>query len=191
MRWLEIAAYAGIIAFGLVLAWRKGRALIAALRGPGHDHHDHAHGHDYDHPAYDHHHDHQDHNHCGHSHGPEPSDLKGKGWLKRGLAAVIAVGLRPCSGAIFILVFALSQGIFAVGIVATFAMALGTAITVTTIALIAVLGKEFAVRLLKTRGGGQLGLAVLGIEVAAAILIAAFGVLLLTGYMASERLFMA
>lgn len=191
VRWLEIAAYAGIIAFGLVLAWRKGRALIAALRGPGHDHHDHAHGHDYDHPAYDHHHDHQDHNHCGHSHGPEPSDLKGKGWLKRGLAAVIAVGLRPCSGAIFILVFALSQGIFAVGIVATFAMALGTAITVTTIALIAVLGKEFAVRLLKTRGGGQLGLAVLGIEVAAAILIAAFGVLLLTGYMASERLFMA
>ncbi len=53
---------------------------------------------------------------------PEPSELKGKGWLKRGLAAVIAVGLRPCSGAIFILVFALSQGIFAVGVIATLAM---------------------------------------------------------------------
>lgn len=191
VRWLEIAAYAGIIAFGLMLAWRKGRALFAALRGRSqhehdHDHHDHGHDHH-------HHHDHADHDHahCDHSHGPEPSELKGKGWLKRGLAAVLAVGLRPCSGAIFILVFALSQGIFAVGVIATFAMAAGTAITVAAIALIAVLGKGLAVRILKARGGGQLGIAVLGIEVAAAILIAAFGVLLLTGYMASERLFAA
>src|SRR5579885_2505422 len=164
VRWLEIAAYAGIIAFGLILAWRKGRALLAALRGRSQ--HEHA-------------------------HGPEPSELKGKGWLRRGLAAVLAVGLRPCSGAIFILVFALSQGIFAVGVIATFAMAAGTAITVAAIALIAVLGKGLAVRILKTSGSGQLGVAVLGIEVAAAILISAFGVLLLTGYMASERLFAA
>jgi nickel/cobalt exporter len=184
VRWLELAAYAGIAAFGVMLAWRKGRALIAALRGSGHDHeHHHDHGHS---------HDHHDHGaHCDHSHGPEPSALKGKGWLKRGIAAVIAVGLRPCSGAIFILVFALSQGIFAVGVLATFAMALGTAITVTLIALLAVLGKGLAVRILKTRGGNQLGIAVLGIEVAAAVLITAFGVLLFTGYMASERMFAA
>jgi nickel/cobalt exporter len=184
VRWLEIAAYAGIVAFGLMLAWRKGRALIAALRGAhpadGHAHHDHHHHHQHHHDA-----------HCDHAHGPEPSELKGKGWLKRGLAAVLAVGLRPCSGAIFILVFALSQGIFAIGVVAVFAMAVGTAITVAAIALLAVLGKGLAVRILNTRGGGQLGVAVLGIEAAAAILIAAFGVLLLTGYMASERLFAA
>lgn len=193
VRWLEIAAYAGIIAFGLMLAWRKGRALLAALRGRSHQHDHHVHHeHGHDHHHHDHHdHAHHDHAHCDHSHGPEPSELKGKGWLKRGLAAVVAVGLRPCSGAIFILVFALSQGIFAVGVIATFAMAAGTAITVAAIALLAVLGKGLAVRILKTRGGGQLGIAVLGIEVAAAILIAAFGVLLLTGYMASERLFAA
>jgi ABC-type nickel/cobalt efflux system permease component RcnA len=176
VRWLEIAAYAGIIAFGLMLAWRKGRALLAALRGRSQ--HEHAHAH-------------HDHAHCDHAHGPEPSELKGKGWLKRGLAAVAAVGLRPCSGAIFILVFALSQGIFAIGVIATFAMAAGTAITVAAIALIAVLGKGLAVRVLKARAGSGLGVTVLGIEVAAAILIVAFGVLLLTGYMASERLFAA
>jgi nickel/cobalt exporter len=116
--------------------------------------------------------------------------LKGKDWLRRGLAAVLAVGLRPCSGAIFVLVFALSQGIFAIGVLATFAMALGTAITVTAIALVAVFGKGLAVRLLKSRGG-RFGVAVLGIEVAAALVISLFGVLLLTGYMASERLFAA
>jgi nickel/cobalt transporter (NicO) family protein len=198
VRWLELAAYAGIAAFGVMLAWRKGRALIAALRGSGH-HHGHSHGPDHGHSHnhahhhdHGHSHDHHDHGaHCDHSHGPEPSELKGKGWLKRGIAAVIAVGLRPCSGAIFILVFALSQGIFAVGVLATFAMALGTAITVTLIALLAVLGKGLAVRILKTRGGNQLGVAVLGIEVAAAVLITAFGVLLFTGYMASERMFAA
>jgi len=183
VRWLEIAAYAGIIAFGLMLAFRKGRALIAALRGKhdhhAHDHHHHDHDHDHDHGA-----------HCDHSHGPEPSELKGKDWLRRGLAAVLAVGLRPCSGAIFVLVFALSQGIFAIGVLATFAMALGTAITVTAIALVAVFGKGLAVRLLKSRGG-RFGVAVLGIEVAAALVISLFGVLLLTGYMASERLFAA
>lgn len=181
VRWLEIAAYAGIIAFGLMLAFRKGRALIAALRGK-HDHHAH------DHHHHDHDHDHGA--HCDHSHGPEPSELKGKDWLRRGLAAVLAVGLRPCSGAIFVLVFALSQGIFAIGVLATFAMALGTAITVTAIALVAVFGKGLAVRLLKSRGG-RFGVAVLGIEVAAALVISLFGVLLLTGYMASERLFAA
>jgi nickel/cobalt exporter len=186
VRWLELAAYAGIVVFGLMLAWRKGRALVAALRSShGHRHgHDHHHGHDHGH-----HHDHS-HNHShDHSHGPEPSELKGKGWLKRGIAAVIAVGLRPCSGAIFILVFALSQGIFAVGIVATLAMALGTAITVASIALLAVFGKGIAVRILKSRRGGGACIAILGIEAAAAILIAAFGVLLFTGYMASERIF--
>lgn len=193
VRWLELAAYAGIAVFGLMLAWRKGRALIAALRGDGHRHgHEHSHGHHAHHHDHGHSHDHHDHGaHCDHSHGPEPSELKGKGWLKRGIAAVIAVGLRPCSGAIFILVFALSQGIFAVGVLATLAMALGTAITVASIALLAVLGKGLAVRILKTRGGNQLGVAVLGIEVAAAILITAFGVLLFTGYMASERIFAA
>ncbi len=199
VRWLEIAAYAGIITFGLMLAFRKGRALIAALRGKhdhGHDHHhDHGHHHDHEHNhehSHDHHHhDHEHDAHCGHSHGPEPSELKGKNWLRNGLAAVLAVGLRPCSGAIFVLVFALSQGIFAIGVLATFAMALGTAITVTAIALIAVFGKGLAVRFLKSRGGGQLGVAVLGIEFAAALVISLFGALLLTGYMASERLFAA
>jgi nickel/cobalt exporter len=45
-------------------------------------------------------------------------------------AAVFSVGLRPCSGALIVLVFALAQGIFWAGVASTFLMALGTAITV-------------------------------------------------------------
>jgi nickel/cobalt transporter (NicO) family protein len=187
VRFLELGAYGVIVLFGLSLAWRKGRAFLAALSGraeapAGHHHHDHHH-HDHGH-GHDHVHD----EHCGHSHGPEPAELKGKGWLKRGLTAVVAVGLRPCSGAILVLVFALSQGIFAVGVVATFAMALGTAITVTAIALLAVWGKGIAVWLAKRPAGGAT-LLIYGVEVAAALAIVAFGALLFTGMMASERLF--
>ncbi len=187
VRFLELGAYAVIVLFGLALAWRKGRAFFAAWSGrhQAHhaEHHHHAHHHDHGH-GHDHVHD----EHCGHSHGPEPTELKGKGWLKRGLTAVIAVGMRPCSGAILVLVFALSQGIFAIGVAATFAMALGTAITVTAIALLAVWGKGIAVWLTKRPAGGAT-LLIYGVEIAAALTIVAFGALLFTGLMASERLF--
>ena len=59
-------------------------------------------------------------------------------WLRRGLPAIVAVGLRPCSGAIIVLVFALAQGLFWIGVASTFVMGLGTAITVAAIATLAV-----------------------------------------------------
>ncbi len=82
----------------------------------------------------------------GHAHGPEPDELSGPGGWRRGLSATVAVGLRPCSGAIILLVFALSQGLFWVGVVSTFVMGLGTAITVAGIATVAVSAKAFARR---------------------------------------------
>lgn len=179
VRVIELAAYALIVAFGLVLAWRKGRTFLEAYgtwRGKTH-HHGHDHGHSHSH---DHGHD--------HAHGPEPGELKGRGWLKRGVTAVVAVGLRPCSGAILVLVFALSQGIFLIGVVATLVMALGTAITVTAIATLAVAGKALAKRLARTRSGDTAAVLILGLEVAGAVLIAVFGAALITGLMVSERM---
>jgi ABC-type nickel/cobalt efflux system permease component RcnA len=175
VRVLEIGSYALIIAFGLFLTWQKGRALAAAWRERGHHHHGHAH---------DHGHAHRE---DGHSHGPEPAELKGKGWKRRGLAAVLGVGARPCSGAILVLVFALSQGIFWVGVLATFVMAVGTAITVAAIASLALLARGIA-RRFAARPGGTGMIAFHTLEVFGALLIVAFGALLATGMMASERL---
>ena len=161
----------------------------------GHEHHSHAH-HDHAHCGHDHSphgHDHQGHDHCddasawGHAHAPEPEELAGPGGWKRGLSAVVAVGLRPCSGAILVLVFALAQGLFWAGVVATFVMGLGTAITVAVIATIAVSAKAWAGRFASTRSGYGL-LAMRAIEVGAALVIVTFGALLLSGYLASERL---
>jgi nickel/cobalt exporter len=177
---IEIIAYSLIVLLGLYLLWNKGAAFVAALRSkPGaHDHH---HGH-----SHAHHHDlgHGDH---GHSHGPEPAELKGKDWFRRGMIAAVAAGLRPCSGAILVLVFALAQGIFLIGIAATFAMGAGVAITVTAIALLAVFGKGVAVWLTGAMGGrGELMLR--AIEVLGALIVIALGLLLLFGYLAYERL---
>jgi nickel/cobalt transporter (NicO) family protein len=86
-----------------------------------------------------------------------------------------------------VLVFALAQGLFWAGVVATFVMGLGTAITVAAIATLAVAANSWASPSPDARSGYGM-LAMRGVEVAAAIVIVAFGGLLLTGYMVSERM---
>jgi ABC-type nickel/cobalt efflux system permease component RcnA len=121
---------------------------------------------------------------CGHVHAPDPNEL-GETFSWRGAAATIfAAGVRPCSGAILVLVFALAQGLFLAGIGATLAMALGTAVTTGALATLAVFAKDVALRF--TRGESSLaGLIARGFELAAAAAVLAFGVLLLLGFGAS------
>ena len=182
---IEIASYALIAAFGARLVWTKGGGFIRALqaqrpalahgRGVACTHHDHDHGH--------------------HDHGMTittidptmfmtsiaaiptgrtPAELAGPGGWRRGFGAILAVGVRPCSGAILVLVFALAQGLFWAGIAATFVMGLGTAITVATIAVIAVSAKDLARRLSGGREGGG-ALVMRGVEFGAAGLVLLFG----------------
>jgi ABC-type nickel/cobalt efflux system permease component RcnA len=209
-RTIEIASYALIAAFGARLVWTKGAGFIRALQaqpplpalalagasphdhashdGSGYRHHDHAlHAHDHVHHTgapggHAQVHD----EHCGHSHGPLPSELAGPGGWRRGFGAIFAVGLRPCSGAILVLVFALAQGLFWAGIASTFVMGIGTAITVAAIAVLAVSAKDVARRLSGAREGGG-ALIMRGLEFGAAGLVLLFGVGLLFGYLAAER----
>jgi nickel/cobalt transporter (NicO) family protein len=204
---IEIASYALIAAFGARLVWTKGASFIGALQAEpaasplalaGAATHDHAghggghrHRHDRGHDGHGHAHSHIDHDHvhdehCGHSHGPLPGELAGPGGWRRGFGTIFAVGLRPCSGAILVLVFALAQGLFWAGIAATFVMGLGTAITVAAIAVMAVSAKDLARRLSGAREGGG-ALFMRGVEFAAAGLVLLFGVGLLFGYLAAER----
>jgi nickel/cobalt exporter len=203
---VETVSYALIVVIGVRLLWMKGRAFVAALRiakyganGTGvvpapHDHgrHDHCHHHadpkragqGCDH----HHHDHDDALSCGHAHSPEPAQLGGPGGWKRGFSAILAVGLRPCSGAILVLVFALAQSLFWVGIGSALMMGLGTFITVAAIATIAVGAGAGARRLAAVSDNGFGTLAVRGAEFCAAALITVFGILLLCGYLIEERM---
>jgi nickel/cobalt exporter len=213
-RFIEIVSYGLIAALGAWLVFTKGRGFLKALplsfaaapalaaagahvdaQRHGHDHvhhhdgHGHDHGHVHAHAVHNHPHGHPEHvhdEHCGHKHGPSPSELAGPGGWTRGLSAIFAVGLRPCSGAILVLVFALAQGLFLAGIAATFVMGLGTALTVATIAVIAVSAKGLARRL--TAGSeGRSAIVLRGLEFAAACAVLFFGAGLLLGYLAAER----
>jgi ABC-type nickel/cobalt efflux system permease component RcnA len=156
----------------------------------GHDRHDHDHHHhDHDHGHHHHGHAHGDHGHahgpgevcatCGHSHAPDPALLGGDRFdWKTAWSAVAAVGIRPCSGALIVLTFAFLNGLWAGGILSVFAMALGTALTVSVLATLAVTAKNWAVA---AAGDGRAGNRIHAtIEIGGAALVMLLGLTLLT-----------
>jgi len=139
--------------------------------GHAHDHghahkhahaHSHGHGHSHGHAQSHAHADHHAHapgeacDVCGHAHAPSPADLQGAWSWKQAWSIAFAVGIRPCTGAIAVLLFSLGTGLLAAGIFATFTMAIGTAITVSLLATLAVTSRDLAARL----GGRESGWAV-------------------------------
>ena len=135
---LEAASYALIMALGLYLIWQAMRPILVAAP-VGHHHHVHA-GHEHDH-------DHGENCDCGHAHMPSASELNGNWSLRRAFAIAFAVGIRPCSGAILALLASSAIGIYWAGVASTFVMAIGTAITVSVIACIAVTSRNLAMRM--------------------------------------------
>ncbi|MCT8971601.1 nickel/cobalt transporter [Microbaculum marinisediminis] len=174
---VEIASYALIALIGARLVYGKSLALIAkmpvgspqtvAAGAPGHGHHHHHHGHGPDCG-------------CGHDHAPDPASLGGPFSLKRAWTAVLAVGIRPCTGALVVLVFAFSQGVYAVGVASTLAMAVGTGLAVAILAALAVGARGFAARLADD-GAGWAAVGLQTVELLAALAVCAFGLLMLGG----------
>lgn len=157
--WLETLSWGLVALVGAWLLYYQLRSAFAPAHahthnhggGHGHEHHHHGHNH-----SHQHHPDHHDHHHdaacetCAHL--PAPSQLQGDWSWRRALALAFAVGIRPCTGAILVLVFAIGQGLWWAGVFSTLAMALGTAITVSVLATMAVGFRELAKRL---AGGGS------------------------------------
>ncbi|QRV22489.1 nickel/cobalt transporter [Marinomonas foliarum] len=144
-RFFEVASFAAV---GLIGVWILVR-LLRGQSGCGHDH-------SQDHLEEHHNHSHEGHTHEGHSHGSHGHshshshdhtccahhEDEAKTARRSIWAMVAAVGIRPCTGAILVLLFSLSTGIFVWGLVATFAMALGTAITVASLAGVSVFVRD-------------------------------------------------
>ncbi|WP_244441795.1 nickel/cobalt transporter [Rhizobium grahamii] len=116
---------------------------------------------------------------CGQSHMPDPSLLGGEKFnIREAWSAIIAVGLRPCSGALLVMTFSLLNGLYLGGMLSVIAMSLGTAITVAILATLAVTAKGTAMRL---AGRGSAASVWVGnsIEILGALLVIAMGALLL------------
>ncbi len=70
----------------------------------------------------------------------------GDDWRAR-LAIVLSMGMRPCSGAIMVLLFSKVIGVFAWGMASALAMAAGTSLTITSLALLVHSFRQLAVKL--------------------------------------------
>jgi len=173
--WFERASYALIAGLGVYLLWQKGiqpyfkRAIVIANETGCRHSHDHIHTHPHTHT-------HEASCGCG-GHAVDPAMLTKPLTLRSAWAAILSVGLRPCSGALIVLVFAASQGLFMVGVVSTFAMALGTAITITTLATLAIGAKGLAATYLDI--DGRAGWVFKSIELLGAGLVFLLGITLL------------
>jgi ABC-type nickel/cobalt efflux system permease component RcnA len=120
---------------------------------------------------------------CGNTHIADPSTLGDDFNWKTAWSAILSVGLRPCSGALIVLTFALLNGLMIGGLLSVFAMAFGTFITVAVLATLAVTAKNTALRFASSKAmSGRLKAA---IEVAAALFIALTGALLLSASLVS------
>ncbi len=111
---------------------------------------------------YDHDHIH-DHSHdgvhkadscgCQHAHVPAAD----QSWLHT-LAVVSSIGIRPCSGAIEVLIYAHLVGVFYYGIAATLFMGLGTGLSVSAIALASQYARHWLESMLSTSSDGSHGM---------------------------------
>ncbi|PKQ03898.1 MAG: nickel transporter [Alphaproteobacteria bacterium HGW-Alphaproteobacteria-12] len=123
--YIERASFVLIACLGAWLVWR-------AVRGG------HAHRYSHDH--------HNDHGH-EHAHLPTPAEMKKAKGFKEMAAMILSVGLRPCSGAVLVLLFAVTQGAFLIGAASALIMSVGTAITVSVLAVLTVFSKNAALRI--------------------------------------------
>ena len=140
-EWLAPLSYAAIGLVGLWLALRGLRHLWQAARrlrqdrpapseaaGHGQDHgHDHIHDHGADGSCA-----------CGHRHGPTAEEAARLSSVREALLLIGAVAIRPCTGALFLLILTWRMDIFASGVAGAFAMGLGVASVTVTVALASV-----------------------------------------------------
>ena len=141
---LETLSYGLVALVGLILVASRTRRLLSRRQhySTPYDHNDahshssaHQHGHGSKYPS------------CGHAYGPSQRDLDVPlSW--RGLTGIVAsIGVRPCSGAILVLLVAYSLNLRWAGVAAVLAMSLGTAITVSMLATLAVFARKASLRL--------------------------------------------
>ena len=171
--YLESASYAMISLLGFYMIWLASRGWLRRPKATGdfkfeivNAHFDSGHVHDAN---------------CGHAHAPTPQAVRGDDWsLTKALSLSFAVGLRPCTGAILMLLSAKALGLYWAGIAATLAMGFGVFLTVALIATITVYGKDFALRF--TKGDSKkLKFAVSLLRVVGGVAIAFMGAIMFLG----------
>lgn len=126
---IVVAGHLLVLGIGLWLVWRGLRSFVPRQHRAHHHHHHHHQGEACD---------------CGHSHGPTPVEIERVTGWRDTLLLVGGVAIRPCSGALLLLVLTVQMGLTAAGIAGAFAMGLGVSFVTVLVAALAVWGREGA-----------------------------------------------
>lgn len=151
-------SYAAIGLIGVWLAWRGLRSFLRARKVEQHDHH---HAHDCG---------------CGHAHGPDVAQVAALTGWRDTLILIAGIAVRPCTGAMFLLILCWRMGIDGAGIAGAYAMGLGTASITVAVAFASVWAREGALHAL---GGGRLARAAPLIELGAGVTVAVLSAIML------------
>ena len=119
-------SYAAIGAIGVWLTVRALRKFLHRHQAATHDHAHHPHGED------------GTCSECGHKHGPSMEEVENASSLRDALILIAGIAIRPCTGALFVLIITWQMGIAMAGIAGAFAMALGTAVVTIGVGVAAV-----------------------------------------------------
>lgn len=156
--WLEVLSYGLVILIGFFLTLRGVRRMLKSKRSAAHAH-----------------------DGCCHGHGPSSEQLEAPLSPRELVAMILSIGIRPCSGAILVLVLAFAMQQLPAGIAAVAAMSFGTALSISALAALSVYARKGALALAGAFEAEGYGVARL-FDVAAilgGLLIAGFGMALL------------
>ena len=158
---LAPASYIAIALVGLWLVLRGVRRMVRNRASA----HTHTHDHDGDGVC----------DTCGHAHGPTPDQVENITSWRDAAAIVGSIAIRPCTGAVFLLILCFGLGIPWAGVAGAFVMGLGTA-SVTVLVAVAAVGARYSL-LDNWQGAGALQ-AVATVEMVAGAAIALIATLL-------------
>ncbi len=162
---LAPASYLAIAGIGLAIIWRGTRAI--PKRAQAHEHINHSHDHPHNHEACG----------CGHAHGPTPDQAAKVSSLRDAIALVLSIAIRPCTGAVFLLVITWQMDIKLAGALAVVGMGLGTAALTSLVAISSTTARRMAVLSSGSMHGVATMLPVLQILVGVLILLFSLGLL--------------
>lgn len=158
--YLATVSYAAIGGVGSLIAWRGLKAFLA--RSPKHTH------------------DMSDHDHapcgCG-GHGPSASDIARMTSFRATVMVILSIAVRPCTGALFLLIIAWQMDIAAAGAAAVMVMGLGTAAMTALVAVSSVVARTATYA--ASNNLGVLTLAVPSLQLTSGVLIIWFAASLL------------
>jgi ABC-type nickel/cobalt efflux system permease component RcnA len=159
-------SYGLILLLGLWLVWRGSCRLAALQRKVSYDH--------------DHVGDARACASCGHRHAPDLTEAASVHSWRAALALVAAIAMRPCTGALFLLILTWRMGLETSGIIGAFVMGAGTATVSLVVAFSAVTFREGLLNQMSQSAASLRAVPVIEIAVGAVIALVTLNLLILT-----------